>query len=527
MLSPLAKTIYALIILIAFYAILRTFYQRQKEKKEQELITAKMTFFTQVAHEIKTPLSLIKAPLEQIMEKGEWDSGTEENLEIMNRNVNRLMKLIRQLLDFRRIDKDGYTLSLQRTDLGSLVEDTAERFRPSSQNIQLSTEIPAEPVMCHVDSEAITKIVSNLLGNAYKYARHDIVISLSTDSDKIYIRVKDDGPGVPPGMEEKIFEPFYQINPHSGEGFGIGLSLVRLLVEKHEGRIFVDTKEEGCCIAVEIPYIAYIELPQEEKEEPEPAEASQDTSDGTPCIMIVEDTADMMDFLKRIFSEEYSVVSAKDGKQALRILESRSCDLIISDIMMPEMDGLELLSHVRNDDLTRHIPFILLSAKDTVDTKIEGLEHGADAFVEKPFSIAHIKATVRSLLENRKLLFEYFASYPDLFSKVNGMSMDDSRWLERLNTVIRNNLSNEKFSVDFLAGEMGVCRSSLQRKIKSLTGESPNDYVRLIRLRLAAHLLKEGKYRINEVCYICGFNNPSYFTKRFQEHFGVLPSDYR
>lgn len=527
MLSPLAKTIYALIILIAFYAILRTFYQRQKEKKEQELIAAKMTFFTQVAHEIKTPLSLIKAPLEQIIAKGEWDSGTEENLEIMDKNVNRLMKLIRQLLDFRKIDKDGYTLSLNRTDLNRIVEDTAERFRPSNKEITLRTDTPDTPTVCHADSEAITKIISNLLGNAYKYAKKEIVLSLDTDADKVYIKVQDDGPGVPAGMEEKIFEPFYQINPRSGNGFGIGLSLIRLLVEKHEGKIHVDTKGEGCCIVIEIPYITGIELQHDEKAEHEAPASQEDISEDKQCILIVEDTAEMLDFLKKIFMEEYSVLTAKDGKQALMILESRSCDLIISDIMMPEMDGIELLSNVRNNDLLKHIPFILLSAKDNVDTKIEGLEHGADAFVEKPFSIDHIKATVRSLLTTRKLLFEYFASYPDIFHKAKGMSPDDSQWLDRLNMTIRNNLSNDKFSVDTLALEMGICRSSLQRKVKAITGESPNDYVRTIRLKLAANLLKEGKYRVNEVCYICGFNNPSYFAKRFQEQFGVLPSDYR
>lgn len=526
LLSPLAKALYTIIVLIAFYAMFRTVYKWQKEKKEQELIAAKMTFFTQVAHEIKTPLSLIKAPLEQIISKGKWDSGTEANLEIMDKNVDRLIKLIRQLLDFRKIDKDGYTLSLNRTDLNKLIEDTAECFRPSNKDITLRTEMPAVPVLCHVDSEAITKIISNLLSNAYKYAKKEIVLSLYTDADKVHITVQDDGPGVPAGMEEKIFEPFYQMNPNSGNGFGIGLSLVKLLVEKHGGKIYVDSKTEGCCISMEIPYITSIELPQEDKTETETVDIQEDTSKDESCILIVEDTAEMLDFLKRIFKEEYSVLTAKDGKQALKILDKYPCSLIISDIMMPEMDGIELLTHIRHNELLKHIPFILLSAKDNVDTKIEGLENGADAFVEKPFSIEHIKATVRALLTNRKLLFEYFASYPDVFQKEKGISPDDSHWLDKLNTVIRSNLANDKFTVDKLAQEMGICRSSLQRKVKAITGESPNDYVRTIRLRLAAKLLKEGKYRVNEVCYICGFNNPSYFSKRFQEQFGMLPSDY-
>lgn len=526
MLSPLAKTFYAMIVMMALYAIFRTFYKRQKEKKEQEIIAEKMTFFTQVAHEIKTPLSLIKAPLEQIMAKGKWDSGTEENLEIMDKNVDRLIKLIRQLLDFRKIDKDGYTLSLNRTDLNKLIEDTAECFRPSNKDIALQTNMPADHVLCNVDGEAMTKIISNLLSNAYKYAKSEIILSLYTDADKVHITIQDDGPGVPAGMEEKIFEPFYQINPHTGNGFGIGLSLVKLLVEKHGGKIYVDGNTDVFRVAMEIPYIKSLVLPEEEKAKDEMPDTQEEASKDKQSILVVEDTDEMLDFLKKIFKEEYSVLTAKDGKQALKILDKYPCNLIISDIMMPEMDGIELLTNIRNNELLKHIPFILLSAKDNVDTKIEGLEHGADAFVEKPFSIEHIKATVRSLLTNRKLLFEYFASYPDIFHKENGISLDDSHWLDKLNLVIRDNMANDKFTIDALAQEMGICRSSLQRKVKAITGESPNDYVRTIRLKLAAKLLKEGKYRINEVCYICGFNNPSYFAKRFQEQFGKLPSDY-
>ena len=535
LLSSVAMAVYAIVILLVFYAAVRTIISRQKEKKEQELVAAKMNFFTQVAHEIKTPVSLIKAPLEKVMENGRWDSDTESNLDIMQKNVDRLQTLIRQLLDFRKIDKNGYTLSLGKTDLIQMTGNIVERFRPSDSAIDLVMISPHQHIMCYIDNEAITKVISNLLANAFKYARKKIKVSIDIVGDRIIISVKDDGPGIPSGLEDKIFEPFYQADPYSGNGFGIGLSLVRLLVEKHGGKVSLcmDKGETGCRIVVDIPYVPNMEKSQDGNSEillgaveKEDAASGDDDARQGHCILVVEDNPDMLQFLVKIFEDTYKVLAASDGETAADVLDRCSCDLIISDIMMPGLDGFGLLQKVREDEMLRHIPVILLSAQDSLDSKIAGLEYGADAFIEKPFSVNHIKATVRNLIENRRILFEQFASYPNLFFETDGMDEKDRKWLERLNEIIKHNLANDKFSVDVLCSEMAICRTNLQKKLKGLTGSSPNEYIKLVRLKLAANLLKEGKYRINEVCYICGFNNTSYFTKCFHRQFGILPKDY-
>ncbi len=537
LLSPLAIAVYILIAILILYFMIRAIINIQKEKKEQELVSAKMTFFTQVAHEIKTPVSLIKAPLEKIIGNGRWDSDTVSNLDIMKKNVDRLQKLIRQLLDFRKIDQNGYTLSLDRTDLGQMLTDIVERFRPSDRKIALNLVLPEQPVLCYIDAEAMTKVVSNLLTNAFKYAASSIVISFEAVPDRIMISVRDDGPGVPYGMEERIFEPFYQVDPYSGNGFGIGLSLVKLLVGKHGGKVSAcNEKGGGCRIVVDIPYISSLKATSEPDTlepisaapEPQPARKEQieEPDAAKSSILVVEDNPEMLQFLSSNFSPLYKVFTATDGEAAMAVLSRYSCDLIISDIMMPVLDGFGLLKRVREDEMLKHIPIVLLSAHDTVDSKITGLEYGADAFIEKPFSIDHIKATVRNLIVNRRILFEHFAQYPNLFQETDGMDEQDRKWLERLNGIIKLNLTNDKFSVDVLAGEMAICRSNLQKKLKTLTGMSPNDYVRSVKLKLAAHLLKEGRYKINEVCYICGFNNASYFTKCFHRQFGVLPKEY-
>lgn len=537
LLGRAAISIYIAIALAILCLIGRIVMNIQKKRKQQELICAKMTFFTQVAHEIKTPVSLIKAPLEKIIANGRWDSDTESNLEIMKKNVDRLQKLIRQLLDFRKIDKNGYTLSLDRTDMSQMLTDIVERFRPSNTQIDVRLELPGEKVLCYIDSEAMTKVVSNLLTNAFKYARESISVSLETVSDRIVIIVKDDGQGIPSGMEERVFEPFYQADPYSGNGFGIGLSLVKLLVEKHGGKVSAGhEKEGGCKIIVDIPYISSLKVSPETEEPADPAaevQASPEERLSTEAgpslkssILIVEDNQDMLQFLSENFAPVYKVYTATDGEAAMAVLGRYSCDLIISDIMMPGLDGFGLLKKVREDDLLKRIPIVLLSAHDTVDSKITGLEYGADAFIEKPFSIDHVKATVRSLIDNRRILFDHFAKYPNLFHETDGMDEQDRKWLEKVNGIIKLNIANDKFSVDVLAGEMAICRSNLQKKLKSLTGTSPNDYIRSVKLKLAAHLLKEGRYKINEVCYICGFNNASYFTKCFYRQFGMLPKDY-
>ena len=234
----------------------------------------------------------------------------------------------------------------------------------------------------------------------------------------------------------------------------------------------------------------------------------------------------MREFLVKNLGTAYHIYTASNGNEALSCLEHTAVDLIISDILMPEMNGFELLKAIRSDNMLCHIPFILLSAIDNIDTKIEGLDNGADAYIEKPFSLNHIKATINNLLENRHMLYKRFNSAPNMQYEEISNNKADMKWLETVNEIIINNFTNENFSIEKMAEDMDISRSNLQRKLKGLTGMPPNDYIRLIRLKTAGELLRKGEYRINEVCYIVGFNNPSYFARCFRKQFGILPKEY-
>ena len=261
---------------------------------------------------------------------------------------------------------------------------------------------------------------------------------------------------------------------------------------------------------------------------PEPADNPEGRQPETKPfhIMVVEDTPDLREFLVKNFEDTYGVLSAKNGAEALAILEKQACDLIISDALMPEMDGFDLLMKVRNDEMLCHIPFILLSVVDSVDSKIKGLEYGADVYIEKPFSLGYVKATVESLLENRKRAFHHFASRPGFQYEKDDMGRNDRQWLDKLTGIVRENLTCETLSVDLLTEKMALSRSSLQRKLKGLTGVSPNEYIQLVRLKTAAQLLRSGEYRISEVCYLTGFSSMSWFAKCFTKQFGMRPKDF-
>ena len=515
-----AKVVYVFLLLLSVCLLLFRYSKKQSEKRErekkdmelmmeQEMYRSKIQFFTHVAHEIKTPVSLIKAPLEAVFESGAWNEETESNLSIIRQNTDRLLELIKQLLNFRKVDQDGYKLSYSEVDIIPFMKGIIKRFASFSSSVSIHTEFVQEHLVYNVDAEALTKIVSNLLTNAFKYARTGIWVSTGEVE------------------AARIFEPVYRSgNNNSTEtGFGIGLSLVKLLVDKHGGKISVGRSSQG-------GFLITIHLPKIEASTTKPTvnrnehESGGHFEIGECNLLIVEDTHDMLEFLLKNLGYNYNVLGATNGKEALKLLHNNTVDIIISDIVMPEMDGFELLNAVRADKMLCHIPFILLSAQSSVNSKITGLDYGADAYIEKPFSLSHIKATIDNLLKNRKVLFERFASMSNLEYGKGEIKRSDFEWLEQVNGIIIRNFTNEGFTVDILASEMALSRSNLQRKLKGVTGLPPIDYIRLVRLKAAAQFLKEGKYRVNEVCYLVGFSNHSYFARCFQKQFGVLPKDY-
>lgn len=530
-LSPVAKGVYFLLVVLLIGVGVRIILRRQGEKKEKELIQAKMAFFTQVAHEIKTPVTLIKSPLERIIETGKWNSDVTANLDIMKRNVDRLLELIRQLLDFRKVDNEGFRLSRREIDVSLLVEETVARFRNSTEKIAIRTDCPDAHVLFYADGEAFTKILSNLLNNALKYSETMIRVELTMLDNAFRVTVTNDGEVVPPEMREAIFAPFFRHTRKSeSTGTGIGLALSRSLAELHHGTLVMGGDRELNEFILTIPVCR-----QEAADAGDPA--SEENPESIPdergdpgweaySILVVEDNPEMCAFIRRQVSENYSVLTAENGVEALELLEKNFINLIVSDIMMPKMDGIELCRRVKNDLRYSHIPLILLTAKTNLRSKISGMDAGADAYVEKPFSSDYLLSVIANLIKSRQKLSEAFSKNPLVLANTMATSSADTDFIVRLQEIIHANLSDPEFKINDIAEMVHMSRASFYRKIKGVLDMTPNDYLRLERLKTAARLLKDKRYHINEVCYMVGFSSTSYFAKCFQKQFGVLPKKF-
>lgn len=552
-LSVWAYCVYALLIIgCTWYAVMsfkrRSNYKhrRQMEKfeqeKEREVYHAKIDFFTNVAHEIRTPLTLIKGPLENIILKKQVDAETREDLNIMKQNTERLLNLTNQLLDFRKTESQGFRLNFAKCNITEVLKETHLRFTSlaKQKGLEFTLHVPEKDFYAHVNQEAFTKIISNLLNNGVKYAESYVHISLEvpeTDGDNLFrIRTENDGVIIPDEMKEKIFKPFVRFNEQENgkvtTGTGIGLALSRSLAELHQGTLVMSKGEKNNAFCLTLPVVqdmtitltpeAGVETDKMSEIPVEPAEKKNNR----PTILVVEDNPDMLAFVARQLSKEYTVLTATNGAEALQVLDGNYVNLVISDVVMPVMDGFELCKTIKSELNYSHIPVILLTAKTNIQSKIEGMELGADAYLEKPFSVEYLQACASSLIQNREKLRKAFAQSPFVAANTMALTKADEEFIKRLNEVIQTNYSNPLFSMDDMADSLHMSRSNFYRKIKGVLDLSPNEYLRLERLKKAAQLLKEGENRVNEICYMVGFNSPSYFAKCFQKQFGVLPKDF-
>jgi ligand-binding sensor domain-containing protein/signal transduction histidine kinase/CheY-like chemotaxis protein len=514
---------------------------RMKIAKEKAIHQAKIEFFTNIAHEIRTPLSLIKGPFEQIAKTDPSNPDYEDNLKIMDSNINRLLNLTNQLLDFRKVENQNYILNIKSANINNLINEVLIGFKQAIKHkgISLKLDLGGDQTIAMFDYEAITKVVSNLLNNAIKFANSSIEISLKSNfpqEGEFTIIVANDGKAITPEFRQRIFEPFFQI--HSDEfkiGTGLGLPLVKHLVELHGGRVFVDPDNQNLTSFVvqlplqrsndEIAHYDSTEILENNLVTAEDHEQNEDYS-SKPRILVVEDDHSMRTFLVNLLAKQYVVHQATDGADALKVLDQETVDLVISDVMMPNMNGYEFCNHLKNQIDYSHIPVILLTAKTSMQSKIEGLESGADAYIEKPFSTDYLIAQIANLLTNRNIIKESFSKSPHAPYKTIATSKADETFVEKLNGVILKYIGDENFSVDQLADILNMSRSSLHRKIKGISHMTPNDYIRLVKLKKAVELLENGSYRVNEICYIVGFSSPSYFSKCFYKQFGVLPKDF-
>lgn len=542
---------YVLLFLLALGLLLRYVIRRSEKKhakaidelnskKEIEIHEAKINFFTMIAHEIRTPVSLIIGPLEKIMQSTHIPTNERQELEIIDRNSQRLLYLVNQLLDFRKVEQKEMRMKFTSQPIKDLMQAVCERFSPTLQQngVSFSVTYPDEHFHADVDKEALTKVLSNLLTNANKYTQSRIEVRFQEHPEKqtFSIEVKDNGKGMNEEELKKIFKPFYQASENK-PGTGIGLSIVKGIVEAHHGQIKVTSQQgHGSSFMITLPQKQENLSAEEEENQagnplpediiPEQNATASMSQKVLPIMLIVDDNEDMLHFLSSHFQTSYTIVTAVDGVDALNKLKEQEVALIISDWMMPNMNGIDLCKAVRNNQLTSHIPFILLTAKTDTEAKITSMNCGADAYIEKPFSLQYLEACIKNLLELRLQLRQKFSQMPTVSINSIAANQNDKVFLEKMNHLIEENLNNEELSVDFLAEKLCISRSGLFVKIKGLANTTPNEMIQIIRLKKAASLLLENQYRINEVSYMVGFNNPSYFSKCFQKQFGMKPGEY-
>ncbi|MDN5287082.1 MAG: response regulator [Mucilaginibacter sp.] len=546
--SVWAYIIYVLLILLVVYYLLRQYHMKTRAKnkrlieilendKEKQIYNAKIEFFTNVAHEIRTPLTLIKGPMEKVIKSAGSVPEIQNNLKIMEKNTDRLLDLTNQLLDFRKTETNGFSLSFVKTDITELLADTFLRFKPMAEQKNLHYELvhPPKNLYAYVDIEAFNKIISNLINNAIKYSKSVVEMELlvqQEDEATFSIEIRNNGHIVPYEMREKIFEPFFRLKESEKQiGTGIGLSLSRSLAELHKGLLVLNKSINNLNIFM-------LTLPVHQDEEfdlrstPEDYEMTDKNREENfdfmkPVILLVDDNPEILDFISDDLSDKYAVVKALNGQDALDMIGIENIQLIISDVMMPVMDGFELCKIIKTNFDYSHIPIILLTAKNTLQSKIEGLEVGADAYIEKPFSPEHLQVQIANLLINRNKIKEHFASSP--LANINTMaySKPDESFLDKLNAAINKNIQNPDLDVEHIANLMNMSKPTLYRKVKAISNLTINELINITRLKAAAMLLENGDYKIYEVANMVGYSSQSHLGRNFLKQFGTTPSEYQ
>lgn len=542
--SSIAYFIYMLLFCIMAYLLLmgykRKIKRQQHEKlrilqseKEKEIYNAKLDFFTEIAHEIRTPLTLINGPLEKLLALKDKDTVVRKNLEIIDRNTSQLLNLINRLLDFRKIQSSDKVLKFSVSDISEILKELVLQFDSmiKDKNKSVKLTLPDEAILASVDKNELHTILNNLMVNAIKYADQYIEIELKSCPGYFIIIIKNDGELIPKQFHQKIFEPFYRINKKNLQaGSGVGLSLVQSLVKLHGGDIHLETDTGFNSFIMQLPI-------NQNNSADSLKSINKDTDfvcnndlhkthQTLKTILVVDDHAEMLSFISDLLSDHFMVEKANSGLEALELLKTKPVELILTDVMMPEMDGVELCTQLKSDIAFSHIPVVLLTAKNDLPGKIRGLEAGAEAYVEKPFSPDFLIAQLNSILENRNREREAFMKKPFIPLKQLSISKSDEQFMDNIIKTINDNIADPEFNIDQLVDSVFMSRSNMHRKIKTITGLAPNEFVRLIRLKKAAEIISKGEYQINEVGYLVGINSPSYFTKLFHKQFGITPKEF-
>jgi signal transduction histidine kinase/DNA-binding response OmpR family regulator len=554
----LLLSVIILLLLTGFFVyVYRTI--AMKRRMTEETANAKLQFFTNVSHEFRTPLTLIADPIERLLDEQGISDGQRSLLQVARKNVNVMLRLVGEILDFRKVQNGKMTVDYSTFDLAEHLRQWLEGFMPAAttKRISIVPDIPESLTVC-ADLDKTERICYNLLSNALKYT-HDgghINISASETGGTVTLIVADDGIGIPKDKVQHIFDRFYQVRNSTVGGTGIGLALVKAFAELMGGGVSVRSVEgEGSTFTVTLPVgevsaqdrddasasqsrdgvrtsanqkEAFTIAGETMTKEDEGAELRRITSpvadEDKPAVLVVDDNDDVRSYVTSLLTAEYDVKQATEGQQGLEMAIRDVPDLIICDVMMPVMDGLEMCDRVKRETVTSHIPVILLTARTQEDQRAEGYDYGADAYITKPFSGKVLLARVKNLLANRRLLRDVFS---------NGEVMDDkpkdadTLFINEFRKQVQAQMADSELNVETLSADMGMSRVQLYRKVKALTGASPVELIRITRLKRAERLLKTGSKTIAEISYEVGFSSPSYFSKCFKDYFGVLPGEVK
>ncbi len=520
-------------------------HERQEAQRMHELDVMKMRFFTNVSHEFRTPLTLILTPLEKML-KADSEPPQLSQLQLIHRNARRLLNLVNQLLDFRKLEVQEMKLNLSEGDMIAFIRETVYSFSDLSEkkNIQLDFTSSLSILETTFDQDKVEKIMFNLLSNAFKFTPEFGVVSVSvketetTNERALEISIKDTGIGIPLSKQEKIFERFFQNDLPSSvinQGSGIGLSITKEFVRLHEGTIEVKSDVgQGSCFIVTLPlkHVLHVENRTVDDSSISMDVSSEDIQSDSvdktkiPTLLLVEDNEDFRFYLKDNLRFQYHIIEAKDGVEAWSKALSTLPDLIVSDIMMPRMNGLELCKKVKSDNRVSHIPIILLTARSAEEQKLEGFESGADDYVTKPFNFEILQSRIKNLIHKRELFQKDFRRQIEIKGSNVVITSLDEKLIQKAIQYVEEKIGDADFSVEDLSRELGMSRVHLYKKLLALTGKSPLEFIRSLRLQRAAQLLSGSQLTVAEVAYQVGFNNPKYFAKYFKEEFGMLPSVY-
>ena len=584
--TPFAYFLYVLfvvlIIVTAVYILFTIYRLKHEVSVEQQMTNMKLRFFTDISHELRTPLTLISGPVEYVLNNAQLPEDAREQLQVVERNTNRMLRLINQILDFRKIQNKKMKMQVQRIEVVAFTRKIMENFDSVAEehHIDFLFETEKSELYLWVDVDKYEKIIFNLLSNAFKYTPNGKMIKMfiHEDEDTVSIGVQDQGIGIAENKKKSIFVRFENLvdrnlfNPSTG----IGLSLVKELVEMHKALISVDSKlGEGSCFKVDFQkgkehyddsvefmqddVTVGLEVHRQQVEDTDEAVFSQSVTEETVqgngevetpkgLMLLVEDNSELRIFLRSIFSSKYRIVEAADGMEgwskALKFLP----DIIISDVMMPEKDGIAMTRELRADMTTSHIPIVLLTAKSSIESKLEGLEYGADDYITKPFSATYLKARVKNLLAQRQKLQTLYRQ--DLMSagvavpvpgeqteenvtagsetdKSPSMSPNDRKFMDKLVDLMEKNMDNGDLIVDDFVRELAVSRSVFFKKLKTLTGLAPIEFIKEMRINRAVQLIETGEYSMTQISYMVGINDPRYFSKCFKQKMGMTPTEYR